>query len=424
MKSRSFYIVMLPLVMIISAFIIIKKSATGTTNKTAVYQLLPRKVSLIYPVEWETAKKSAADLAAKIKRNPADTKSLAGLATLYIQEGRITGNFTYYNKAALQLVDEMLKADPNNFEALTLKATILLSEHQFEEGKEIAEQALRLFPQNAYVYGLLVDANVELGYYDAALDAADKMISIRPDLRSYSRVAYLREIYGDIPGAIEAMKMAVDAGSPGDENTEWCRVQLAKLYLQTGNLPEAKMYFTMASDNRKNYAFALAGLASIASEEGDYSRALLLYMQADSLIADRVFKEGIAETYKLAGQEEAAKKITDEMEKTYPAFGISDKAVLYAKKEYERRPLNTGVNESLAIIYYQRGEYDKALPYIETALKTKCKNPELLCYAGLIYGKTGDKVNAKLFLQQALKDNPVISQKLKKESRQFLMSLT
>ena len=52
------------------------------------------------------------------------------------------------------------------------------------------------------------------------------MVDIRPDIRSYSRVSYLREIYGDYPGAIEAMKMAVDAGVAGDEATEWARIQL------------------------------------------------------------------------------------------------------------------------------------------------------------------------------------------------------
>jgi hypothetical protein len=45
------------------------------------------------------------------------------------------------------------------------------------------------------------------------------MMAIRPDLRSYSRVSYLREIFGDIPGAREAMLMAIQAGYPGQEET-------------------------------------------------------------------------------------------------------------------------------------------------------------------------------------------------------------
>jgi len=79
-----------------------------------------------------------------------------------------------------------------------------------------------------------------MGNYDTAVDKADKMVSIRPDLRSYSRISYLREIHGDNTGAIDAMKLAVDAGAAGDEATEWARIQLAKLYEHTGQLKYAK----------------------------------------------------------------------------------------------------------------------------------------------------------------------------------------
>jgi TolA-binding protein len=63
------------------------------------------------------------------------------------------------------------------------------------------------------------------------------------------------------------------------------------------------------------------------------------------------------------------------------------------------------------------------LPYIETALKTNCKNPELLCHAGLIYAKTGDKTKARSLLQEAIKNNPDIPAVLMDESKTILGSL-
>src|SRR5437667_141026 len=77
----------------------------------------------------------------KIRQNPFDIKSLMKLTALYIQESRNTGNFNYYNDAALKCVNTVLKKDPANFEALTFKATILLSQHRFAEGLNIASQA-------------------------------------------------------------------------------------------------------------------------------------------------------------------------------------------------------------------------------------------------------------------------------------------
>lgn len=93
---------------------------------------------------------------------------------------------------------------------------------------------------------MLVDANVELGNYARSVEMADKMVSIRPDIRSYSRISYLREIHGQVPGAIEAMKLAVSAGYPGMEQTEWARLTLGRLYQRYG-MPDSAMYqFQMA----------------------------------------------------------------------------------------------------------------------------------------------------------------------------------
>jgi pentatricopeptide repeat protein len=216
----------------------------------------------------------------KINTNPSDIKSLLALTAQYIQEARNTGNFNYYNRAALKCINAVLEKDAKSLEALTFKATILFSQHHFTDGLAIATLAQQLYPYNAYVYGLVVDGYVESGKYKEAIEAADKMISIRPDIRSYSRIAYLREIHGDIPGAIAAMKMAVDAGAPGDENTEWCRVQLGKLFEKIGNVNEAKMHYTIAANNRQNYPYALAGLARIATDEKDHTKHLaFIYKQ-------------------------------------------------------------------------------------------------------------------------------------------------
>jgi tetratricopeptide (TPR) repeat protein len=100
------------------------------------------------------------------------------------------------------------------------------------------------------------------------------MISIRPDIRSYSRISYLREIHGDPEGAIEAMKLAVDAGQPGAEGTEWARVQLGKLYEQTGELKYAEMNYAISLQNRPNYPYALAGLARLAVAAKDFGKQL------------------------------------------------------------------------------------------------------------------------------------------------------
>ena len=212
----------------------------------------------------------------------------------------------YYDMAAMKYVNEVLEKDTANFEALIFKSLLYLSQHHFADGLAIAEKARQVNPYNAYVYGILVDGNVEMGNYSAAVEDADKMVSIRPDIRSYSRISYLREIHGDYPGAIDAMKLAVDAGPPGDEATEWSRVQLGHLYENTGDLKRAEMSYLVSLQYRPGYAYAIAGLARIAASNKEYDKAIQYYLRADSLVNDYSFKEQLAEVYQTTGQKEKA----------------------------------------------------------------------------------------------------------------------
>ena len=409
--------------------------------------MLPRKDNS-NNAEWLAAKQITDKLISKIKSDPSDTKSALALANAYIMEARISGNISYYDKATIKTIENVLAKEPGNYEALMLKALIQLSQHHFADGLATATTAVNINPNNAFVYGLLVDANVEMGNYDAALDAADKMVTIRPDLRSYSRIAYLREIYGDYPGAVSAMKFAVQAGIPSEESTEWCRTQLGRLYENMGEINKASFQYNLSLAARPGYAYALAGLGRIASYEKKYDSAVYFFQQAQNTVSDLGVKENLAIAYSNAGQTEKAnalnKEVIDEMNKNAqmsiddPTIGHYsdkelayaylqnnnyDKALEHALAEYYRRPKNIDVNKTMAWVYYKRNEISKAQTYLDAALITHSKNPMLLCTAGLIYAKTGNTEKGKMMLGLGLQHNPVMQEDIKKESIEALQKL-
>jgi tetratricopeptide (TPR) repeat protein len=448
MKKNILYTTLVFLFAAAITFVIIKFKKEAAVKENIQYTLLDRNGVLAEMPEWQTTKATAARLQGTVNKNPKDIKAQISLAGLFITEARATGNYAYYDKAAMKYISNILKNDPQNFEALTLKSLLYLSQHHFADGLATAETAKNINPYNAFVYGILVDGNVEMGNYDSAVANAQKMMSIRPDLRSYARAAYLREIYGDYPGAAEAMKLAVEAGAPGDEGTEWCRVQLGHLYENSGDFKNAAINYTIALENRKNYAYALAGMARIAVVNKDYEKAIALYQQADTMVNDFLFKEELVDVFTLTGQNEKAaatsKIIIDELTKNataaatdenighyadrelayaYLKINNADKALEHALAEYNRRPKNIDANETLAWVYYQKGDYGKAIPYIKEALKTNSKNPLLLCRAGLIFEKTGDKAKAKEYLEQASKNNAVLPEQLKQSSELALKEI-
>ena len=436
MKKGIIYIILLACMATIVGFVLVKDKKDAQT----VAGLKERSAKLAQATDWASTKAKAGDLLKKIGLNPKDDKSKLQLASLYIQEARVTGDHVYYDKAAMQLVNGVLRSDSSNFEALCFKSMLYLSQHHFADGLTYAQKAQQKNPYNAFVYGLLTDANVELGDYKKAVEMTDKMMSIRPDLRSYSRASYLREIYGDYAGAIEAMKLAVSAGYPGAEETEWSRVQLGHLYENSGQQAEALYQYQMALSERADYAYAYAGLGRIAKANGKYKEAIEDMTKADGLVEDQAFKDELVDLYAMNGDvsksKETAKQVLDklsadaaggakddnighyadkELAYIYIKTGDYDKALEHALMEYNRRPDNIDVNEAVAWAYYKKGDVKNALNYMNVALKTNSQNPVLLSRAALILNKSGETAKAKELMNKALVNKAYISPELVNE---------
>lgn len=373
-----------------------------------------------------------------IENNPQDYKSYLTLATVFINEARITGDLSYYNTAALKMVDKIIQSKQSNtdieFQALSYKSAIYLSMHQFKDALILAKQALVINDKNSGVYGALVDANVELGNYAEAVAMSDKMMQMKPDIRSYSRVSYLRQIYGDNRGAIEAMNYAVSAGLPGAENTEWARVNLGDLFLNIGKLDTAEMIYNESLARRPNYAFAEMGLAKIEKAKGNYDAAIQHSENAIKIMSESAFISFLGDCYLLKGDSKKAEEIYEDVLKLLEEseeeqnndkstlqhngarelataqmkVGNLDEALRYAKKDLEMRPENIDANELIAWIYYLKGDFSSAKVHVDKMLATKTQNANSLYKASLIYAKAGESQQSFELMAQAKLISPYI----------------
>lgn len=406
-----------------------------------------RSGAISLSAEWLNTKQAIQGLLKAIQLNPDDNKSKIQLAQAYIEEARITGDHAYYDKASLTLLNDVLDAEPKNFEALCCKATVLLSQHHFSEGLTLAQQAQTINNNSAFIYGLMCDAYVELGNYKKAVDMSDKMVSLRPDIRSYSRISYLREIHGDYKGAIEAAKLAVSAGYPGLEQSEFARMILGHLYECTGALDSAEQQYKMALLERPGYAFAIAGLGRMEKAKGNYTQAIAYFEKAQKSMTEYSFTDELTDLYKLNNEHEKASEASktvitmlgagsaDENTSTHGHYADRELAYAYlklndienamkhAQLEYERRPDNIDVCETMAWVNYKAGIYSEANKFINDALRTNSRNPVLLSRAGLIKIKSGEATKGIQLIQQAFQTNPFITDlALKKEAEGFLTS--
>ncbi|GAB4489518.1 MAG: hypothetical protein OHK0019_07170 [Saprospiraceae bacterium] len=387
-----------------------KASLTPEQIIASIPTLLQRHEAIRNGKEWDDVQNFYGAQRQAIIADPNALEPRLKLAELYIQEARVTGEHPHYYPAALQMLEEVLARIPQEdisklkiaqkdllFRALAAKAGVHLSLHDFSNALATANQAVAINPHNAQIYGALVDAHVELGNYAKAVEMADKMVSIRPDLRSYSRVSYLREIHGDIPGAIEALDMAIKAGLPGQEATAWARLTLGHIHQTYGGWKKAKLQYQMILAERPDYPFAIAALAEVEMHKKNYSEAEVLLKKASGIIPEVGFYESLAKIYKETGRTaeyeallpQILQMMQEDMDKGHnmslelAAFYSElqpdyDKALQYASSEYEKRPLNIDVNRLLAKIYLLKKDREKAKEHLTKASVTRSKHPEML----------------------------------------------
>jgi len=402
--------------------------------------LLDRKGPISTTSEWLNAKASIQTLQNDIRKKPMDHKKRLLLALAYMQEARVTGEHPHYYPLASDLLDEVIESAPADkdllFEVMVAKATVQLSLHQFEEALRTAQGAEKIDTTTASLYGVFCDAYVELGDYAKAIAAADRMTSIRPDIRSYSRISYLREIHGDTLGAIEAMKEAIASGVPGLEQTAWARITLGGIQEAIGNLNEAEIQYRLVLAERPYYAFAIGALGRIEAKRKNYDKSIELLKEASEIMPEFSFQQEMAHVYKITHEESRAKSVTQDLleglEEDQDAGHVVDlelanihldilqdfdEAYSYAKKEYIQRPQNIDVCKTMAKIHYKKNNLEEAHRLIEIASRTNKQDAEMFCLKGLINYKLGKTKEGIEFMNRALMINPFLNEGLQQEMR-------
>jgi len=161
----------------------------------------------------EELDKRIKELEARLGAHPDDVRSAVSLADTLLRQTRVTGN-AGLAVGAEQLLKKALIEDPGNYEAGRTLGALYLSEHRFREAIVVAEKNRAARPYDPINYGVIGDGHLELGEYDQAFDAFDRMMRLRPSAAAYARVAYARELQGNLKGAIESMTLAAGTAPP------------------------------------------------------------------------------------------------------------------------------------------------------------------------------------------------------------------
>ena len=393
------------LVLILSAAV---SSMTAQTNTTSL-QLSP-------------AEQSMARAQRLIEKNPKNYEAYNALALALSRRARETSDIKFYAEAE-DTLKKSFEISPNNFDGERIKVWLLLGKHEFAAAREEGLKLNKRMPDDVMVYGFLTDANAELGNYDEAEKAAQLMLNLRPgNSPGITRAAYLRELFGDVDGALDLMNMAFESTSPSEmEDAAWILTQIAHLQLSVGRINDAEKNLKQALEKFPGYHYALGNLAKVRIAQKRYDEAVQLLQQRYQAAPHAENLYDLAEALLLAGKgkgEEAKKSFAEFEQKSLLETNRADNSnreLIFYYADHAQRPLealevatrefarrhDVYTLESYAWALHVNGRDQEASRQIDAALAVGIRDAKIFRHAGEIALATGDRVASQKYFQQA-----------------------
>ena len=354
-----------------------------------------------------------------VRRAPETVEAYVLLGNAYLQHVRETGDPQDYARAEAALEAARTRA-PENADALIGLGVLALARHEFSDALALGQRAVELAPRASRAHGVVVDALTELGRYDEAVASAQQMVDLRPDLASLSRVAYQRELHGDVDGAIAAMARAFDAAAGTlPENREYLRVLIGDLHLLKGDAVSAEMIYQASLQTIPGFVWAEAGMGRAAVARGDLSSAIDHYLAATETLPLPELLVALGEAQEAAGQTAEAQgtyELVRAMQALYAESGVNvdlelalfeanhgdpGRAVELAQQAYAAQP-NIKAADALAWALYRAGRIDEAATHMAEATRLGTSYPSYAFHAGMIALAQGDAATARSELSRAV----------------------
>jgi tetratricopeptide (TPR) repeat protein len=375
-----------------------KASISAPENTSRVIALTPHQGD-------ETIDREIRRLQEEARSNPERAATMKRLGWAFITKARLSYDPGYY-KLGEQCALCLQSKNCDDPDALLLQGHIWQSLHKFKDAEPIARKLVRI-RNEAFDYGLLGDVLIEQGRLTEAVGAYQKMIDLRPDLQSYTRVAYIRWLKGDLDGAIEVMRMAVTSGSPSDpEPTAWAYTRLGIYELQAGDTEMAMKSAGMASQFAENYAAAFLLRGRILLAQDNAQEAVEFLQRAGALNRIHEYEWTLADALREAGQAQAAIEVERGLTRngamndprTLALYLTTRGQQLQKALKLAQDEMNTRADvftmDTLAWALKANGRLTEAREYSKKALSEGTQDARLFYHAGCIVLTIGDSVEA------------------------------
>jgi tetratricopeptide (TPR) repeat protein len=342
-----------------------------------------------------------------------------------LERVRSTEDPRFYREAVRELA-EARRLEPRSAAVALGHGELEMSRHNFRAGLRWGLRARRLAPDTVRPLGLIADAQIELGRYRDAERTLQRLVELKPGVASYSRISYFRELHGDLPGAIEAMRLAVSAAGTKPADVAGLRVLLGHLELSSRRVAEGARLFRLVLESDPANAKALDGLADVELARGRPRAALARWRRLSAAVPSPHYAGDVVELSQLYGTPAETRRaiarvnaldrglvaagadIDGEAAVFEADYGSPRRALAMARRAYAEAPAVQRA-DALGWALTRTGRPAEAIRYAREAMRLGTPEPMFLYHGAIAAKEAGRDALARRWLRHLLDENPRFS---------------
>jgi len=387
------------------------------------------------------AKQALSTLQWYSERHPEDLDVRYYIATIHISMGQA--------RMGEEILKRIVEADPRHYPALKDLFQMKAGRGQWDQAVKYGSILLSYYPSDSESRMMMMDVLLRKGDHGRALQVleAGKRVGV-PDPQWWIRKGFLYLSLRET----EKSRQEFEGALALDRSSSEATFGLGLAALQAGDKKEAAAYFDSIPEDSEAYVDAQRQLAAIAVQNRDPHGALEImenvlekaphsvqavisyaavarqageFEKAENALKNALDKNPgdedllyeLGMTYYFQGDVEKSLDTMHEVlnrnpnsARTLNFIGYTwaeegrnlDQAEKYIKKALELEPGAGYIMDSLGWVYFQRGEYEKAMQWLQEALEKAGPDAEILEHIGDTYLKLGNRDKAIESYERAL----------------------
>ena len=323
-----------------------------------------------------------------LKQNPGNAQASMALGHAYYHQG--------LKKKAQKIFISLGRRSQEDQEIVRTLVRNYLDARDFEAATIIIQGMIKGAPANSdlnYLAGVALDG---MGKKNAAID---QLKQVTPVSRFFQNAAvHAALLYQEMEQLQAAIDFLLETIEKDPKNPEF-RLYLGSFYEQVAAYEKAEMALKEGLDLDPENPRLYFRLGVVYDKWGKREDSIVAMKQVIRLEPDN------ANALNYLGY-------------TYTDMGINlDEAEQLIRKALEHKPGDGYITDSLAWVYYKRGQYDKALPLLEQASSLVPDDPIIMEHLGDVYNKLGMTEKARQSYRQSIEnghtDKAAVEQKIR-----------